>query len=229
MTQTIRPARGKKHSRSRWPWLAWLLAVLVVVTWWTLYQSRWFLIQDVKVTGTKRLTVAAVLNQAQVNVGQPLMAANPHTLHERIMMLPVVRQARVERSWPHTLLITISERKPIAAVPAKGKYIWVDEKGHVAGQSTTLPKNKIVVRATPETAAIRAALDVYAGVPKRWKALSFSAKTQDSVQVQLHRGIIVVFGSSEDLSIKVKVAGTLLSKGYKFINVSAPYNPTVRR
>ena len=231
MTQTVRAARTEGERRSRLPWLMWLLVVLLVVAWWVLYQSRWFLIEEVKVTGTKRLTVSAVLDQAQVRVGQPLMAADPHKVHNRIMELPVVRQAVIERGWPHTLLIKVSERKPIAAVPANGSYIWVDEQGHVAGKSTVRPPHKIVVRAKPETNAIRAALVVYTGLPHKWKPLSLAAKTQDSVVVQLHHNNWVAFGSAEDLELKVKVAGALLAKvqnGNKLINVSAPYNPTVR-
>ena len=231
MTQTVRAARPEKTRSSRMPWLMWTLGVVLVIAWWVLYQSRWFLIEDVKVTGTKRLTVAMVLDQAQVQVGQPLMAADPHKLHDRIMELPVVRQATVERGWPHTLLIKVSERKPIAVVPSNGSYIWVDEDGHVAGKSQVRPPKKIVVRAKPETKAIKAALEVYASVPKTWNALSISAKTQDSVVVQLHRNIRITFGSSDDLELKVKVAGVLLEKvgnGNKLINVSAAYNPTVR-
>jgi len=231
MTQTVRAARSEAQRRSRLPWLLWAIVVLVVVAWWVLYQSRWFLIEDVKVTGTKRLTVAAVLAQAQVQVGQPLIAADPHALHDRIMELEVIRQATVERGWPHTLLIAVSERKPIAAVPANGSYVWVDEQGHIAGKSTMRPPHKIVVRAKPETQAIKAALDVYAGLPVKWKPLSLAAKTPDSVVVQLHHNNWVTFGSSDDLAIKVKVATALLAKlqkGNKMINVSAPYNPTVR-
>jgi len=231
MTQTVRAARPEKTRSSRMPWLMWTLGVVLVIAWWVLYQSRWFLIEDVKVTGTKRLTVAMVLDQAQVQVGQPLMAADPHKLHDRIMELPVVRQATVERGWPHTLLIKVSERKPIAVVPSNGSYIWVDEDGHVAGKSQVRPPKKIVVRAKPETKAIKAALEVYASVPKKWHALSVAAKTQDSVVVQLHRNIWITFGASDDLELKVKVAGVLLEKvgnGNKLINVSAAYNPTVR-
>jgi len=232
MTQTVRAARAPKSGRSRLPWLMWTLGVVIVIAWWVLYQSRWFLIEDVKVVGIKRLSVTAVLNQAQVRLGQPLMDADPHKVHGRIMELPVVRQATVERGWPHTLLIKISERKPIAAVPANGSYIWVDEQGHVAGESTARPPHKIVIRAKPETKAIQAALEVFAGLPSKWKPLSLAAKTQDSVVVQMHHNIWITFGSSDDLDLKVKVAGALLAKirkgGDKLINVSAPYNPTVR-
>ena len=231
MTQTVRAARQEDVRRSRLPWFLWVIGVLVFITWWVLYQSRWFLIEDVKVTGTKRLTVSAVLKQAHVKVGQPLVAADPHKVHKRIMDLPVVRQATVERGWPHSLLIHISERQPVAAVPMHGAYIWVDEQGHVAGRSKVRPPNKIVVRAKPETKAIRAALDVYAGLPLKWKPLSVAAKTQDSVSVQMRRDTWITFGSSQDVDLKVKVAGALLAKfpkGNMLINVSAPYNPTVR-
>ena len=215
--------------RSRLPWLAWAVAVLIIIIWWTLYQSRWFLIEDVKVTGVKRLTVESVLSQAHVQLGQPLMSADPHRVHDLIVALPAVRQVVVERGWPHTLLIHVSERQPVAVVPTQGRYVLVDEQGHVAGNAKVRPPHKVVIRAKPETEAIRAALTVYAGIPSRWGVLGLAAKTQDSVMVQLHRNRWVLFGSDEDLALKVKVAGALLVKGNNVINVSAPYNPTVKK
>lgn len=228
MTQTIRP--GLRQEQRRWfrPWLMWTLAVFVVVIWWVLYQSRWFLIEQVKVDGVKRLSVEQVLEKASVRIGQPLMAANPGAIHKRLTELPVIQQARVERSWPNTLLIHIVERQPIAVVPTNGKYVWVDEFGHIAGYSTSKPKNKIVVRAKPESQAIVTALKVYLAVPDKWRPLSLKATTQDDVQVQFHHNVWVVFGSAENVERKVRVAGVLLTKGCKLINVSSPDTPTVR-
>lgn len=229
MTQTIRQGTPKQTKHSKLPWLIWLLVILAVVTWYALFQSRWFLIEKVQVTGLKRISNEKVLTLAQVRVGQPLMAADPKKLKARIGELPAVKRVVIERGWPHTLIIRVTERQAIAAVPTNGAYVLVDDEGHVAGGSKKLPPKKVLVHAKPESLAMKAALEVYLALPSRWKVLSINAKTRDSVMVHLHHGIWVIFGSSELVERKSLVANALLAKGYRTINVSAPETPTAKR
>ncbi len=229
MTQTIRQGVPNQTKHSKLPWLIWLVVILALVAWYILFQSRWFLIEQVQITGLKRLSTQKVLTAAQVRVGQPLMAANPNALEARIGELPAVKRVVIERGWPHTLIIRVTERKPIAAVPVGGAYVLVDDEGHVAGGAKNLPAKKVLVHAKPETLAIKAALNVYQALPSRWKVLSVHAKTRDSVKVQLQNGIWIIFGSDELIDRKSLVANALLAKGYRTINVSAPETPTAKR
>ena len=229
MTQTIRQGAPNQVRHSKLPWAIWLVVILALVTWYVLFQSRWFLIEQVQVTGLKRLSTQKVLTLAQVRVGQPLMAANPNTLKSRISELPAVKRVVIERGWPHTLIIRVTERQAIAAVPSDGGFVLVDDEGQIAGGAKKRPAKKLLVYAKPETLAMKAALDVYLALPKRWKVLSVHAKTRDSVKVHLHHGIWITFGSNELIERKSLVANALLAKGYRTINVSAPEMPTAKR
>ena len=227
MTQTVRPGEPRYRTASRWPIVVGIVVTLAFVAWWVLYQSRWFIVQDITISGTKRVSTQSVMKSAQVSLGQPLMAANPHDITERLQALPAVKSATVTRSWPHTLTIHIAERQPIAAVPHGKQFYLVDSKGYVAGIVSRIPAGEHIIYATPETAAIKAALDVRQRLPKKWKVASVSARSADSVVVNLRRGMWIKFGSTKDTAYKIEVASALLARGYGHINVTSPDTPTV--
>ena len=227
-TRTVRPGRVTRKRKSRLPWLIWLAVIIAIVAWWALYQSRWFLVEHIRISGAHRVPVATVAQVAHINVGKPLMAVNPSAVIRDLTALPQVKAAKVERGWPHTVLITIVERAPIAAIAGKSGFRFVDNEGMLAGVGKTKPKTMWVVIGKPNTPAMKAAAQVIDGLPAKWKVGVAQATTPDSVIVTLGTGQQIVFGSSEQLSQKVKVAKALLVNRFKYINVSAPLNPTVK-
>lgn len=228
MAQTIRQGKPEIKRRSKAPWFFWLCAILAAVSWWLLYQSRYFLIDKVSVTGASRITPAHVATLAHVNVGQPLISVNPQQVTKDIAILPQVKSVTVERSWPHTVIIHVTERQPIAAARSATGFVLVDEQGTTAGIVTALPKGMRVIVADPDTHAMKEAVRVMVQLPSTWKVMGLSAPTQDSVTVTLVGGRTIVIGSSDNLEQKFKVAGVLIAKGYGWINVSAPDAPAVK-
>mgnify|MGYP006277679747 CR=1 FL=1 len=226
MTQTIRLGEPQFEKTSRLPIVFGILVTLAIVGWWVLYQSRWFIIEDITISGTKRVSTQSVLQSAQVKIGQPLMAADPQDITDRLLTLPAVRTATVTRSWPHDLLIQITERQPIAAVPQGKRFFLVDSQGYVAGIVKKLANNEPIIYAKPETPAIKAALDVRAALPRKWKVSNVAAKSDESVVVNLRNGMWIKFGSAQDADYKIQVASALLARGYGHINVSSPDTPT---
>lgn len=226
---TIRTGEVTRKRRSRLPWLLWLLGIVIVIVWWSLYQSRWFLIEDLKVVGTHRLDKARVSALANVRIGEPLISVNPGRISEKLNSIPQIKSARVERGWPHSVLITVTERSPVAVAKSKKGFKLIDDEGMLAGHIERRPKNMRLVDAKPNTPAMKAAVQIALAIPKKWHVATISAANSNSVIVRLTHGQRIAFGSGEQASLKVKVAGSLIINSYRNINVSAPLNPTVRR
>ena len=227
-TKTIRRGTVTRKRKSRLPWLVWLFVILAVVAWWALYQSRWFLVEHIKVNGASRVPVATVTSLANVHVGKPLMSVNPSGIVQKLKDVPQIKDAKVERGWPHTVLITVIERSPVAVMATSKGFVLIDDEGMVAGTSPTKPKNLKVVVAKPNTSAMKAAAQVITGLPAKWKVSYVAAPSAESVTVVLTTGQKIFFGSGKDVAMKVKVAKALLANKFKTINVSAPMNPTVK-
>jgi len=228
MSQTVRSAAPKKKRKSKGPWLVWLLVILAVVAWWSLYQSKWFIAQEVTITGNSRLSAEQISAVAAVPIGNSLMSINPEVISEQIQALPEIKIATVERGWPHTILITVTERTPIAVAATASGYNLIDEDGVNAGVVAAPPAGLLVIAAEPDSPAMTSAIQALAAIPAEWAITGLSAPTQDSVAATLGNGVVITFGSGERAADKVEVAEALMEKGYTVINVSAPDAPTVK-
>jgi cell division protein FtsQ len=228
MSQTVRSATPKKKPKSKAPWLVWLLLILSVVTWWSLYQSKWFIAQEVTITGNSRLSIEQISAAAAVPIGNSLMSINPAVISEQIEALPEIKVATVQRGWPHAILISVTERTPIAVAATASGYNLIDSDGMNAGVVAAPPEGLLVVSAQPDSAAMTSAIQALAAIPADWAITGLSAATQDSVVANLANGVVVTFGSGERAAEKVEVAQALIEKGFTVINVSAPDAPTVK-
>jgi cell division protein FtsQ len=229
MSQTVRSAKPKKIRKSKGPWLLWLLMIVAAVTWWSLYQSKWFIAQEVSISGNSRLSAEQISAVAAVPIGNSLMSINPGVISGQLQSLPEIKVAKVERGWPHTILITVTERTPIAVAKTAAGYNLIDSDGINAGTVTAPPKGLLVISAQPDSPAMTNAIQALAAIPADWALTRLSAATQDNVVATLGKGAVVTFGSGERAAHKVEVAQALLEKGYVVINVSAPDAPTVKK
>ena len=228
MSQTVRSANPKKKRKSKAPWLIWLLVILSAVAWWSLYQSKWFIAQEVTITGNSRLTVEQISAAAAVPIGNSLMSINPRSISEQLQALPEIKVATVERGWPHAILITVTERTPIAVAATASGFNLIDSEGMNAGVVAAPPAGLLVISAQPDSPAMTNAIQTLAAIPAEWAITGLSAPTQDSVVATLGSGVVITLGSGERAADKVEVAQALMEKGYTVINVSAPDAPTVK-
>lgn len=228
MSQTVRSAAPKRKRISKGPWIVWLLLVLIAATWWSLYQSKWFVVQEVKISGNSRLSGEKIGEVAAVPVGNSLMSIDTNSISEQIKALPEVKEATVERGWPNSILIVVKERTPIAVAATASGYNLIDGDGLNAGKVSTPLAGLLVISAEPDSSAMTNAIQVLAAIPSEWKLMGLSAPTQDSVVAKLKNGVVVTFGSGERAADKVEVAQALMEKDYKRIDVSAPDAPTVK-
>ena len=227
MSQTVRSANPKNVRKSKIPWLLWLIIVLAGVGWWSLYQSKWFIAQSVTVAGNSRLTVEQISAVAAVPIGNSLMSINTAAVTAQLMELPEIKVVTVERGWPHTILINVTERTPIAVAATLSGFNLIDSEGLNAGSVGAPPPGLLVISAVPESKAMLGAINTLAAIPAQWQLIALAASTQDNIVATLASGAVITFGSSERAADKVEVAQALMEKGYSVINVSAPDAATV--
>ena len=228
MSETVRPAFQPRTRHSRWPWFAWLTIVIVAATVWSLFKTPWFVATQVKVLGVARLDEATVIKQAKVTLNGPLISVPLSEIQGRLTKFPEVDTVLVERGWPHTVLITVRERVPVAYQQTVSGITLIDKLGRSSGLSKKVPAGMVSIEGNADTPAMKAAVTVLAAVPTAWKVDFITASTQDSVTVHLKDKSIIVFGSGERVTDKAAVAEALLTNNYTYIDVSAPDAPTTK-
>ncbi|WP_380168553.1 cell division protein FtsQ/DivIB [Jannaschia sp. R86511] len=213
-----------------------LLLVLAVVSgaaWWA-WDAGHLDTRVVEVSGTDRVPVEQVQALAEQAVGTPLVAVDVGAIDAAVQELPLVLDVEVERRWPRTLGVVVTERVAVAVVPAdEGGYEVVDADGVVLATATEPPPDVPLLRVDVEAAGtdtLAAARDVLAALPAdlQRRTTDISAASPADVRLVVD-GADVRWGTAADSDRKVEVLlGLLDSVPASVYDVSAPGAPAVR-
>jgi cell division protein FtsQ len=88
-----------------------------------------FRLRRVRIDGASQMAMADIVRAAGVYKDEPLIGLDLADLRHRVDAVGWVKQARVERLLPDTLVISVVERRQLAVWQHDGKTFVIDEKG----------------------------------------------------------------------------------------------------
>lgn len=233
-----RPALSPVHRRRRA--VAALMAVLLALGVLALaarllvWDSGWFAVEEVRVTGLAAVPEAEVLAAAAVVPGGALASVDTLGVARRVAALPAVAEVTVGRSWPHAVTVAVVERTPVAVTATAQGELPVDTTGvvYAAPPPPGLPRLELGTPG-PEDPATRSAIDVLAALPEPLRGQVRTVVVVRSggvpqVTLGLTEGREVRFGTSERAAEKASVLVALLTRDGRVYDVSSPDLPTVR-
>ena len=89
------------------------------------------IIDRIEVQGNEKLERGEVLTISGLNVGEHIFFADLAEARARLLGSPYIRSAYIKRAYPDKLIITVEERKPVAAIVGVGSYAIIDLEGSV--------------------------------------------------------------------------------------------------
>lgn len=101
-------------------------------------------LHTVHVQGASALATADIVRAANVRDGDPLLGLDLNALRDRVEKVGWVKEARVVRLLPDTLVIAVKERRQLAVWQHGGRSVVIDDKGEVIREAdpanfTSLP------------------------------------------------------------------------------------------
>jgi cell division protein FtsQ len=211
--------------------VAGVVLVVVAVLVWLLVASPVLAAKHVTVVGQRELTAEQVADAAAVPLGVPLIRQDLDAIAQRATTLPQVAAASVERHWPSTVTVTVTERRPLLAILQPTGYALVDAQGVAFETRPRVPAGVLKTDADPGNAPLLADLGVVAAaLPDglRLKIDRLKATAGGDVTLVLASGTTVHWGDAAESPLKAQVVAALLRKKPRSIDVSAPHNPAVR-
>ncbi len=94
-------------------------------------------VDHVRVTGVARSDAATVRRAVGVPRGRAMVSVDPGPAVARLERLPWVAHAEVERHWPGTVSVRITERVPVAVAGKVDRAVLVDRDGRILGPATS--------------------------------------------------------------------------------------------
>jgi cell division protein FtsQ len=224
------PARRRA---SRWKVMFVSLLVIGVfgVAAWVLLGSRLLVVRHVEVTGTHLLPRDRVAGAARIHLGTPMIRLDTGAVRDRIEGIQEVEAVRVERRWPATVRIVVTERVPVVVVPRGGRFQQYDRYGVLVVTTTARPPSlPDLVVATPGPADVTtgAALSAWRSLPRRLagRLVAVEAPTTESITFRLSGGRTIVWGAAERAPEKLRLIDALsrtpAGRAARTIDVSSP-------
>lgn len=197
-------------------------------------------VDHVRATGGEHTGAAAVATAAAIERGEPMLTLDTGAVARRVEALPWVDEARIERRWPGTVRISVTERTPAAVVPlGEDRSALVDLTGRVLDVGQEPPADLVRVsglQRRPDAGESlgregRDALAVVGALGERLPGGVVEVTTD--LEAGLALGGRVRFGTVDDLEDKVVAVETVLADVdlacLGVLDVRVPSNPVLTR
>jgi cell division protein FtsQ len=203
-------------------------------------------VDHVRVEGAASPQVDAALRSSGVEPGARMVEVDLAEVRDALLEVPGVRSATVEREWPSTIRVRLSEEVPLAVVRQGERQVVVSTTGRVLDDVGTdglvavdVERLEVVdggqrgERAVPDE-VLAAAQTVQRLIPAaRQQVAAAQLSASGSLSLVLTDGATIRFGSTEDLPEKLTAAEGVLGQVEpscrEVIDVQEPSRVTVSR
>lgn len=232
-----KPGKPGKPGKRKWTNLRPLVIIGIVVAllgaaYTVVMYSPLFDARTVSVRGTAQLTPQQVKDVAKVPHGRPLARVDLDAIRRRIAAIPRVESVSVERDWPHTVAIRVTERQVAVLLPDSGRFAEIDKSGVRFGTVDAAPQGVPIVNADPaaDQEMLRGVAQVVGALPSAVapRVRDITARTRDDIAITLDDGVLVLWGGAEDSPRKAEVLSALMKHKAKVYDVSVAEAPATR-
>jgi|TARA_A100001011_G_scaffold129620_1_gene136691 cell division protein FtsQ len=144
-------------------------------------------VDEVLVNGRQNTTKTSLLEALNVKLGEPILGVDLDVIQSRIMALPWVKTAQIQRQLPDKILINLEERRPSGRWQRNGRLTLIDEDGvTIRKLSDDLFQHLPIIIGKDAPAKIKQVLPILKKEPelfRRIKALTFVGSRRWNIRV----------------------------------------------
>jgi cell division protein FtsQ len=217
-----------------------LLAALAA---WGLVRSPLLDVDRVEVHGAVHVDPAEVRSASHVHQGMAMADVATAAAARRIRALPWVDTVQVARHWPSRVTITLVERVPVAAAPARSGAAIVDRRGRVLAVGPAAPPDRPLLLGLPPAGApgtrlsgrVHDLLTVAGALPASVvpRLAGVIAADGGQIELRLRPTGVVRLGTPDQLGEKMVALETVLAQvdlsHLAVLDVRVPASPAVTR
>jgi cell division protein FtsQ len=232
--------RFTRRSRNRR--LAWLAALVLVLGMIggvaAAVFSPLFALQRIDIRGADRVNTELVQAVLEKQLGTPLALLDEGAIREELGEFPLIRSFITELAPPDTLVIRITERKPVGAIASTSGFNLLDPAGVVVQSVQQRPEGMPLIDIGDtgvDSTAFRSAAEVLLALPADLAARvdTVTARTKDDVTLVLSGSDQrVLWGSAEQSVAKARALAGLVAQhggsGPGQYDISAPQTVVFR-
>ncbi|WP_245664064.1 cell division protein FtsQ/DivIB [Nocardia arthritidis] len=205
-----------------------VLAALCAIAWFTPALS----VRTVRIEGAAAVPEQQVRDLLEIPSGRSMLRIDTDAVARRVVSIPKVRSARVQRIFPSTVRVTVVERAAVLYYDSpQGAHLLDADGVEFAVEPAPIGVPKLITDhpggADPVT---RAAVAILAIVPPALavQVSEVAARSISDISLNLKDGRTVLWGGSNDAERKAAVVLPLLTRPGTVFDVSSPNLVTVK-
>lgn len=211
-------------------WLT-LLLILISVGGWLLGWSPYLRVTSIEVVGAKYVAVDNVITASTLTKGQPMARVSTARVERGLSSITRLADVRIERRWPHQIVLHVRERRPIAKV---GNDV-IDRNGVrfslTNGERSPTMNILITDFSRPR---VREWIAIYRQLPFDIRKMITDVSLRSIDDISFRAGKVeYIWGSAEQTPLKVSVLQELLTRPnastWVRLDLSAPLAPTTSK
>jgi cell division protein FtsQ len=248
----------KARTRPRRP-LSWYLiwtvifGVLLAVVSGLIFSLPIWRTEKVKIEGSEYFPQEKILNIAKIPVGENMFLLDLDEIKSKFSKIVQIKEIKVKRQLPGTLVIKIKERKPFAIVMVGNLTTLIDDDGYIIAKqniAASLYRSGIgkfpVIRGIKKEALEKGirlneedrvfmanALISLKGFVDP-SAIQLDMANKDDINIYIEDILKVKIGETKDIQKKIKTATAIIAslkdklQKVKYIDVRIPDDPAVK-
>ncbi|WP_280235324.1 cell division protein FtsQ/DivIB [Nocardia cyriacigeorgica] len=221
-------ARGWRRIRLWGLPVVCLLVTLFVAAWFTPLLS----VRTVQVDGLSAVPEDRVRELLEIPDGRSMLRIDTAAMAARVAGIPKVRSVRVQRSFPSTVSVTVTERTPVLFFTSEQGAHLLDAEGveyAIEPPPIGVPELKAEHPGGADPAT-RAAVAVISVLPPVLSSQvgEVAVRSISDIALRLRDGRTVLWGGADDVERKVAVVQPLLTRPGTVFDVSSPNLVTVK-
>ncbi len=144
-------------------------------------------VDEVLVNGRQNTTKTSLLEALNVKLGEPILGLDLDLIQGRVVALPWVKTAQIQRQLPDKVVINLEERRPTGRWQRNGRLTLIDEDGvTIRKLSGDLFQHLPIIIGNDAPAKVKQVLPILKKEPelfRRVKALTFVGSRRWNVRV----------------------------------------------
>ena len=212
--------------------LSFFLLFCLLLSFYFFINSAFFNLQKIEVKGCATIEEETVKDLSGLTLGTNLFKIDRQEAITKLELHPVIKTARVSRKIPHTLLLEVEERIPIALIVGNGEYLVIDAEGIYLKQvddliDFNLPvisgislSEQVSLGENLTTLELDSALQLLRLMDESFleNVAEIKATTSYNLTLKMLQGVKIHFGSAEEIERKLQIIQELLVENEELIN-----------
>jgi len=220
--------------------IAFLVVLGAIVAWYGARETGVFSVRTIDVAGAPATVKAQVRHALAETRGTSMLKVDLDAARQRVEALPMIRSARFDRAYPHTLRVVVVPERPVAVVRQGADSYLVAASGRIVAEVGRRSRPMLAriwvgrtvvlnlgATADGDLATAISAVAPIAGSRFPGRVTSVTT-TPEELTLRLRSGLEVRLGDATDVSLKLAVAARvipLLDAETVYLDVAVPERP----